>query len=112
MLENVSVQELVAAVERGDRVIDVRSPEEYAAGHVPSAALLPMHLVPMRVDDFRTETPVYLVCEVGSRSWQVGMFLADRGIASRNVVGGTAEWRAAGLPLDTGLPQDIGGSTG
>ena len=112
MLENVSIRDLAAAVERGEPVVDVRTPEEYATGHVPSAVLLPMHLVPLRLDDFRTDTPAYVVCEVGSRSWQVGMFLAEHGIPSRNVIGGTAEWRSAGLPLDTGLPPGIGASTG
>ena len=104
MLENVTVHDLAEAIERGDPVVDVRSPEEYAAGHVRSAVLLPMQLVPSHLDDLRTPTPVYLICEVGARSWRVGQFLAEQGIASRNVDGGTAYWRELGWPVETGLP--------
>jgi rhodanese-related sulfurtransferase len=104
VLENVTVHDLAEAIERGDPVVDVRSPEEYAAGHVRSAVLLPMQLVPSHLDDLRTPTPVYLICEVGARSWRVGQFLAEQGIASRNVDGGTAYWRELGWPVETGLP--------
>ena len=37
VLEQVTVQELAAAIERGETVVDVRNPDEYAAGHVPTA---------------------------------------------------------------------------
>ena len=99
MLENVSVHDLAAAIERGDPVVDVRNPDEYATGHVPTAVPMPMYEIPSRVEELRTDTPVYLICEVGARSYRVGEFLAAQGIPSRNVAGGTAEWRMAGLPL-------------
>jgi rhodanese-related sulfurtransferase len=99
VLENVSVHDLAAAIERGDPVVDVRNPDEYASGHVPTAVLMPMHTVPARVDELRSETPVYVICAVGARSYQVGEFLAAHGIPSRNVVGGTTEWASAGYPL-------------
>ena len=58
-----------------------------------------MNTVPANLDAFRTDTPAYVICEVGARSHRVGEFLAAQGIASRNVLGGTAEWRDAGLPI-------------
>jgi rhodanese-related sulfurtransferase len=103
VLENVTVHDLAEAIGRGDPVVDVRSPEEYVAGHVPSAVLLPMQLVPSHLADLRTDTPVHLICEVGARSWRVGQFLAEQGIPSRNVDGGTARWRELGWPIETGL---------
>jgi rhodanese-related sulfurtransferase len=102
--QDVSIQELAAAIERGDRVVDVRTPEEYAAGHVPTAELMPMNTVPVRLEDLREPQPLYLICEVGSRSWRVGQFLAEQGIDSCNVAGGTSEWRDLGWPLELGLP--------
>jgi rhodanese-related sulfurtransferase len=107
MIENVTVQELAAAIERGEPVVDVRTPDEYASGHVPTAVLVPMHTIPARVEDLRAQTPVYLICEVGSRSWRVGEFLAQFGIATRNVSGGTSQWRELGWPLEYGdAPAD------
>ena len=104
MAENVTIQDLAAAIERGDLVVDVRTPMEYAAGHVPSAVLIPMQLVPVRYEELRTGGPLYLICEVGSRSWQVAQFLENVGIQSVNVGGGTAEWRELGWPLEYGDP--------
>jgi rhodanese-related sulfurtransferase len=101
VLEQRTVRDLAAAIERGEPVVDVRNPDEYAAGHIPTAVLVPMSTVPARVDELRTDTPVNLVCAVGARSQRVGEFLAAQGIPSYNVVGGTAEWAEAGYPLTT-----------
>ena len=102
MVENVTVQDLAAGLQRGERVVDVRQSNEFDAGHVPGAEPIPMHLVPLRIEEFRAEHPVFLICESGNRSWQVGEFLARQGIPTRNVIGGTSAWRALGLPLATG----------
>lgn len=95
----IAPEEANDLVQNGAVLVDVRNPDEYAGGHVPTAVLMPMQTVPVRIDELRTDTPVYLVCEVGARSYRVGEFLAQQGIPSRNVVGGTSEWRAAGLPV-------------
>ena len=103
MPENVSVHDLAAAIDRGEPVVDVRTPVEYAAGHVPSAVLVPMQLIPQQYEELRgSQTPIYVICEVGSRSWQVVQFLESVGIAAVNVGGGTAEWRAFGWPMEYG----------
>ena len=102
MVENVTVADLAAGVQRGEQVVDVRQPNEFEAGHVPGARLVPMHLVPLRIEELRADPPVFVICESGGRSRQVGDYLAEQGIASRNVVGGTAAWRDLGLPLATG----------
>ena len=65
---------------------------------------MPMHTVPEHVEELRAQVPLYLICEVGARSWQVGQFLAQYGIESRNVSGGTAQWYELGLPLEYGGP--------
>jgi len=103
MAEDVTVHDLAAAIERGEPVVDVRTPAEYTAGHVPSAVLLPMQLIPVRYEELRgRQTPIYVICEVGSRSWQVTRFLESVGIPAVNVAGGTAEWRAFNWPMEYG----------
>ena len=107
MADDVTVHDLAAAIERGDPVVDVRTPVEYSAGHVPSAVLLPMQAVPARFEELRgVEGPVYVICEVGSRSWQVAHFLESQGIEAVNVAGGTAEWRAFNWPMEYGVPSN------
>jgi len=102
MVTSVTVHEMAAAKDRGDAVVDVREHYEYISGHVPGAAHVPMHTVPLRLDEFSPDRPVYLVCESGARSWQVAAFLARHGIPAFNVDGGTSAWRASGLPVTTG----------
>ena len=102
MVEEITVQELAAAIERGEPVVDVRTPQEYAGGHVPTSILMPMQTVPARIEELRDQAPVNLICEVGARSWQVAQYLDAQGISTRNVSGGTAEWRDLGWPLESG----------
>lgn len=102
MVTTVSIQDLAAAKDRGDAIIDVREHYEYISGHVPGAEHMPMHTVPLRLDDIPRDRPVYLLCESGARSWQAAAFLDRHGIQAFNVNGGTSAWRASGLPLSTG----------
>lgn len=104
MIEHVSAAELKDAIESGTgTVIDVREFYEYAAGHVPGAVHIPMHTIPVRTDEIPTSGPVYVICESGSRSWQVAAFLQQHGISVINVNGGTGVWRMAGYPIETAV---------
>lgn len=102
MPAEVTVAELAAilAADPSTTVIDVRNPEEYAAGHVPGAVLVPMHTVPVRLQDIPSDRTVYLVCAVGGRSGQVAAWLEPQGYDVVNVLGGTQAWAFAGHPLE------------
>lgn len=102
MVNQIDISELAAACERGEVVIDVREPFEFASGHVPSARHIPMHLVPLRLDEIPADRSVYIVCASGNRSWQVCQYLDRQGITAINVNGGTSAWQAAGLPIELG----------
>jgi rhodanese-related sulfurtransferase len=102
MVTQVTIHELATATEQGGSLIDVRERHEYVSGHVPGAEHIPMHTVPLRLDDLRDRQPVYLICESGNRSWQVASFLARHDIQAVNVAGGTFAWRMSGMPLETG----------
>jgi rhodanese-related sulfurtransferase len=106
-MRTVTVHDLKAAIDAGGSgpgsepvVVDVREPEEYAQGHLPGAEPMPLMTVPQRLHDLPTDKPIYLVCAVGARSAQAAMYLAARGVDAVNVDGGTAEWVAAGYPVE------------
>jgi rhodanese-related sulfurtransferase len=99
-MRTVSVHDLKAALDEGAAVIDVREPEEYADGHVPGAALVPLTSVPQRLADLPDASPLYVVCAVGGRSAQAVAFLTSRGYDAVNVDGGTRDWLAAGYPVE------------
>jgi len=102
MVITKSVGDLAGALQRGERVLDVRERHEFTSGHVPGAEHLPMSLVPLRVNDFASNKPVWLICETGNRSWQVADYLTRHGISAINVQGGTSAWRAQGMPITQG----------
>ncbi|MPY60858.1 rhodanese-like domain-containing protein [Streptomyces spongiae] len=83
-------------------VIDVRTPAEYASGHLPGALNVPL-------DDLRRALPtleraasrrtLLMVCASGARSQNACRALAEHGIAAANLAGGTGAWAARGHDL-------------
>lgn len=83
-------------------VIDVRSPEEYARGHVPAAQLLPLPVLPQAAQRIERERPVYLICQGGVRSRQAMEYLRrEHGLTNLiNIDGGTMAWIHSGYPIE------------
>lgn len=53
----------------GAKVVDVRTPGEFASGHVPGAVNIPFDELPRRASEIGpTSTPVVLYCRTGRRS--------------------------------------------
>lgn len=93
----ISIGELASARAGGVvPLVDVRQPEEYEAGHVPGARLIPLADVMARVGEIPTEGPVYVICQTGARSQRVADYLRNVGIEAYNVAGGTKAWTEAG----------------
>lgn len=94
---------LKAAMDKGPvTVIDVRTREEYALGHVPGAVNIPIDELEGRVSELESyrKQDLYLICAVGGRSSRATRLLADKGFERPiNVDGGTNGWQSAGYPL-------------
>jgi len=83
-------------------LLDVREPDEWAAGHAPGAHHLPMMEIPARLSEIPTEGEVVVVCRSGGRSAQVVGYLMSNGWDNvRNLDGGMRGWAAAGHPLQS-----------
>jgi rhodanese-related sulfurtransferase len=81
-------------------LLDVREPDEWAAGHPPGAHHVPMMQIPTRADEVPTDRDVVVVCRVGGRSAQVVAYLKQRGFDNvYNLDGGMFAWAAAGRPV-------------
>jgi len=85
----------------GDLVIDVRSAEEYAGGHITGAWNLPIQLLPLAARDL-PPGPVLTACSRGGRGSRAADLLDLDGRTAFVIDGGTEAWRAAGLPVSTG----------
>lgn len=87
----------------GDAIllVDVRTPAEMAQGMLPDALAVPMHLVPVRMDEWRNEKKIVVYCRTGARSAQVCAFLQQHGIDQAvNLRGGIVDWYRRGLPIE------------
>jgi rhodanese-related sulfurtransferase len=80
--------------------VDVRTPEEYAAGHAYRARNIPLDTLAANLDMLEKNEPVYLICRTDNRSRKAAQILVDAGFSQAIVVvGGTEAWKAAGLPM-------------
>jgi NADPH-dependent 2,4-dienoyl-CoA reductase/sulfur reductase-like enzyme/rhodanese-related sulfurtransferase len=75
-------------------LLDVRSPAEYAAGHIPSAVNVPIEELRQRLDDVPRARPIATYCQVGQRGYLAARLLAQQGYAVRNLSGGYATYLA------------------
>jgi rhodanese-related sulfurtransferase len=69
-------------VEAGATVLDVRTVEEFAGGHVRGALNIPLHVLPLRMSELGPkDRPLVLYCLSGGRSGQAAEFLRRAGFA-------------------------------
>ena len=83
-------------------LIDVREPYEYAAGHAPNAALIPLMQLRGRVRELPKDREILFICETGSRSLMAAYWARESGLNAASVAGGTSIWRLHGLPVEGG----------
>lgn len=83
-------------------LVDVRTPAEFAAGHVPGAINIPVHELKGRIAEIEPYKggEVWLICEVGGRSASAAKQLSALGFNSVDVSDGTAGWRGRSFPVE------------
>jgi rhodanese-related sulfurtransferase len=86
--------------DRNPIIVDVRSPAEFAGGHLPNARNIPLPDLDKRVADLPAKRPVLLCCANGTRSSRSARILQKAGRDDvYNLGGGIQAWQQAGLPL-------------
>ena len=77
----------------GSVVVDVRTPEEYKAGHIPGSVNVPLD----RLEGIRTvadpKTPLYVYCRSGARSASATGMLRRSGYENVTDMGGILSWK-------------------
>lgn len=87
------------------QLLDVRTPKEYAEGHIAGALN-----INVQSDDFRQiaekklskESTILVYCRSGRRSMDAAEILTKLGYKVVNLKGGIIEWKEEGLPVTTG----------
>jgi len=83
-------------------ILDVRQPDEYKAGHIPGAVLIPLNDLGSRIKELPKDREILCVCRSGSRSAAAHRQLQNAGFTSFNLSGGMIAWQHAGLSVKTG----------
>jgi rhodanese-related sulfurtransferase len=97
-------QELLQRQAAGEKIllVDVRTPEEFAAGHVPGAINLPVDRITgdePQLKDWK-QKPVVIYCRSGRRSAVAAATLEKAGYAKLEHLSGDMQgWEAAGRPV-------------
>jgi rhodanese-related sulfurtransferase len=83
-----------ALVEQGARLVDVRSPGEFAGGHLPGALNIPVGEVGARHGELGDRTrPVVVYCASGMRSASAASALKGLGFSQVYDLGAMARWK-------------------
>jgi rhodanese-related sulfurtransferase len=99
----------------GAKLIDVRTPHEHEAGHIPGDELIAFNELKDRADELPRDAPVIAYCRSGDRSGAAVQALRASGYDAYSVEGGIVAWSAQGLAIEPadgqiveppGLPPD------
>ena len=69
-------------------LLDVRTPQEYAGGHIKGFRNIPVDELRERLDEVEQGKPVYVICQSGLRSYIACRILAGYGYEAYNFAGG------------------------
>ncbi len=101
-MQDVFPNELSLWQKRGAMLLDVRSPEEFASGHIPGSLNLPLEQLfdaPQAL-----KSPIVTICATGSRAGLAAEVLGYEGFEVGKLVGGLQGYAAQGYPLSRSTP--------
>jgi phage shock protein E len=84
-------------------VVDVRSPEEFAEGHVPGAINIPHTEIDKSLENLMSyaDKTIILYCHSGRRAGIAANYLEENGVTKlQHMAGDMLEWKAKQFPLE------------
>lgn len=103
--KQTSAEQLQAELGRGAKilVIDVRSPQEFATGHIPGAVDIPLDDLPRKLEEMKVSKDTVLVttCQHGGRSSRAAAELEKLGYRTASYCTLDA-WKKCGYKIATG----------
>lgn len=103
-LEAIPREELLERVQSNlVTVLDVRPPDEFAAGHVPGAVNVPVDELEHYLQRLSPDQDIVAYCR-GPHcilAYDAVAYLRDNGFNARRMEDGFPEWRAEGRPVET-----------
>src|SRR5262245_59718458 len=100
----ITPTETAALMKQGNvKLIDVRTPHEYAIAHIEGCPLIDQALAKEIVETWPKETPIITICHHGIRSLDAALYLRQQGFTDvRSMRGGIDVWSQT---IDPGIPR-------
>ena len=103
-IREISVQEAPMAIQQADVLIDVREADEFAAGHLPGAILMPRGLLEFKLSGTPAlsarDLKVVLYCKTSGRAALAAQSMQNMGYLNvYSLAGGFDAWVVAGQPV-------------
>ena len=80
-------------------LVDVRTAEEFRAGHIPGAVNIALQNLPDRMTTLPKEQTIILYCRSGARSSSAAQILRRAGFTDVRDLGSIIQWQSQGLPV-------------
>ncbi len=102
IFERVSPSEFVQTLQDDPQVmlIDVRTPAEYAGGHIANSVNINVEEIASRLDEIPRDKTIVVYCRTGRRSARAAQILRNAGYNVIYDLGGILDWQAAGFPVE------------
>lgn len=105
MIATISIKELHVKFKNlgaNEMILDVRTPEEYSAGHIPGSKNISHDEVLQHLGELKKFDKIYVHCHSGGRVQMACYDLANAGLKSLVAVvdGGMPEWEICGFPVE------------
>lgn len=81
-------------------LLDVRTPDEFATGHIQGAVNISVETLENHLSEVPRDQPVVIYCRSGNRSAQAAQILAQAGYTDLYDMGGLNDWTALGFPVE------------
>jgi phage shock protein E len=98
-VEGVSADQVNALLAQGAVAVDIRDPDEHAAGHIPGSVNISRGKLEMNVEGVLPDlsTPILTYCNANNRGALSAAALRDMGyVNARYIAGGLKAWKALG----------------
>ncbi len=102
LVQEIDSSDLQARISEGDDfyLLDIRSAGEVAQGMLPDSDHMPMHVIPLRMDELPRDKDVILYCHSGARSYHACAYLIQQGFENViNLRGGILGWARSGYQV-------------
>jgi phage shock protein E len=81
-------------------LVDVRTPEEFAAGYIPGAVNISLQSLPNRISEIPKGLAIVVYCRSGNRSASATEILVNAGFRPVYDLGGIQDWISAGNAVE------------